>query len=212
MLRYKGIYWATLAPLMKKSLTKRYSEQLARMVMDNGKAEYQQLLERFYDIGEDNPLAPNAYCACVFLGAWLATGRLVSPEGMGVVIGDVLKSLRPFIARVNLNTPKGLSHWQEKMKQYEAWQTANAAKYPAAWAVGFNDSLHRDGTYFYFTRCPISAFCKREGMGDFMSGLYAAEKVMFQLQHGKLIRENATPKSDAIFDYWLVGDQTENPQ
>ena len=209
MMRYQGYYWTVLAPLLRKSITTRYSEQLARMAIDNGKQEYRALLERADDIGEGNPLEKTAYFAYACMAAWLASGKLISPAGMGVVMGDVLKKLRLFLSGVNINTAKGSKYWYQQMKAYEAWWQEHPL--PAAWQVHFDETRHRDGSFFYFSHCPIRSFCQREGAGEFVEALDAAERTLFQLQHGKLHREDGTPKTDAKYTYWIVGDKVENP-
>ena len=43
-MKYVGIYWTLFAPLMKKSIRKRFSKELADRAIRQGKSEYRGLL------------------------------------------------------------------------------------------------------------------------------------------------------------------------
>ena len=211
-MKYVGIYWSLFAPLMKKSITERFGKELAEESIKNGKREYRALLSRADDLGPGNPMASNAYFAYVFAAAWLGSGKRLSPDDMALVMTDVLESrlLRTVFGTVNMNrTPK---KWERDMRKYENWYKEHGKEYPANWNVNFDEELHRDGSYYYFTRCPICEFCQREGIAELMPALCATDEVMFRLQHGKLHREHTIAGGDKVCDYWIVGDQVEEPK
>lgn len=209
-MQYKGYYWALFAPLIKKSIAKRYGKNMADLAVRNGKREYRRILENADELGPGNPMASNAYFAYVFVGAWLGTDRQIPPEGMAEVMKDVLAKLRPFFGMTNMNkTPR---KWYDDMKKYEAWAKKNGEKYPATWSVHFDENLHRDGSFYYFTSCPICACMNRMGYPEIMPGLCATDEVMFRYQHGKLYREHTLAKGEDVCDYWVVGDKTKEPK
>ncbi|MDO4853240.1 MAG: hypothetical protein Q4A88_07465, partial [Clostridia bacterium] len=108
-MKYVGIYWTAFAPLMKRSIKKRFGKELANTSIRNGKREYRGLLSRADDLGPGNPMAMNAYFAYVFAAAWLGSGKRISPDGMALVMTDVLESplLRAYFGLTDLNrTPK----------------------------------------------------------------------------------------------------------
>lgn len=74
-MKYVGIYWTLFAPLMKKSIRKRFSKELADRAIRQGKSEYRGLLSRADDLGPGNPMAMNAYFAYVLQEPGLAAGR-----------------------------------------------------------------------------------------------------------------------------------------
>lgn len=211
-MKYKGIYWALLAPMMKKSIRNRFGAPLAAQAIREGKKEYKRLLSRADDLGPGNPMAANAYFAYVFAAAWLGSGRRISPDDMAKVMTDVLESrlLRTVFGRTDLNrTPK---KWYRDMKKYEAWFQKHGNAYPVNWNVHFDESLHKDGSYYYFTRCPICEFCSREGIAELMPALCATDEVMFRLQHGTLHREHTIANGEPVCDYWVVGDKIRDPR
>jgi len=211
-MKYVGIYWTLFAPLMKKSIAKRFDRDLAQQAIHRGKAEYRRLLSRADDLGPGNPMAMNAYFAYVFTGAWLGSGKKITPDEMALVMTDVLESrlMRTVFGMTNLNrTPK---KWYRDMKKYDAWFNKHGGDYPVNWNVHFDERLHQVGSFYYFTRCPICEFCKREGIAELMPALCSTDEVMFRLQHGKLYREHTIAQGDSVCDYWVVGDQVTNPK
>ena len=205
-----GIYWRFFAPMVKKSIAKRFGKEVAEKAISNGKPEYRRLLQKADDLGPGNPMAMNAYFAYVFAAAWLGSGKEISPDEMGKVMTDVLTSpiLRAFFGLTDLNRqPK---KWYREMKKYEAWYLKHGNDYPVNWVVNFDETLQKEGSYYYFTRCPICEFCQREGISELMPALCATDKVMFRLQHGKLYREHTIADGDGICDYWIVGDKCED--
>ena len=213
-MEYKGIYWTVFSPLIKKSIAGRYSNALAEKAIQKGKKEYKGLLSRADELGKGNPMAMNAYFAYVFAAAWLGTNKEITPAGMGEVMTDVLTSplLKTFFGMTDINTAKGETKWYRDMKKYEAWYEKNKNVYPVNWVVHFDESRHRDGSFYYFTRCPICEFCKREGIEELMPALCATDEVMFRLQHGRLNREHTLARSEGECDYWIVGDKVSDPQ
>ena len=211
-MKYVGIYWALFAPMIKKSVAARFGKELAEKTIGNGKAEYKKLLSRADDLGPGNPMAMNAYFAYVFAAAWLGSGKQITPDGMAMVMTDVLESklLRTFFGLTDLNkTPK---KWEREMRKYEAWFARHGKEYPVNWNVNFDESRHKEGSFYYFTRCPICEFCAREGIAELMPALCSTDEVMFRLQHGILHREHTIANGNPVCDYWIVGDKAEDPK
>ena len=140
-MKYVRIYWTLFAPLMKKSIAKRFDRDLAQQALHRGKAEYRRLLSSADDLGPGNPMAMNAYFAYVFAGAWLGSGKKITPDEMALVMTDVLESrlLRTVFGMTNLNrTPK---KWYRDMKKYDAWFKKQAA------------IIRSTGTYILMSSC-----------------------------------------------------------
>ena len=211
-MKYKGIYWSLFAPMIKKSITTRFGEETAEKAIRNGRAEYRGLLERADELGPGNPMAMNAYFAYVFAAAWLGTEKTITPDDMGKVMTDVLTSplMRTFFGMTDLN--KKPKKWYKDMKKYETWYKKNGQKYPVNWKVNFDEEAHQDGSYYYFTRCPICEFCRREGIAELMPALCSTDEIMFRLQHGRLYRDHTIANGDGVCDYWVVGDQVNAPK
>ena len=209
-MKYKGIYWALFAPMIKKSIANRLGRELAEQAIKNGKTEYRRLLSRADDLGPGNPMAMNAYFAYVFAAAWLGSGKKITPDEMAMVMTDVLetKLLSTVFGMTDLNrTPK---KWEHKMRKYEAWFARHGKDYPGNWNVNFDETRHKEGSFYFFTRCPICEFCNREGIGELMPALCSTDEVMFRLQHGTLYREHTIANGDPICDYWITGNKSKS--
>ena len=211
-MKYVGIYWNLFAPMIKKSVRNRFGNELAEKAIKNGKAEYRGLLLRADELGSGNPMAMNAYFAYVFAAAWLGSEKKISPDDMGKVMSDVLTSplLKTFFGMTDIN--KKPKKWYMDMKKYEAWFERNGKDYPVNWNVNFDEGLHSDGSYYYFTRCPICEFCQKEGIAELMPALCSTDEIMFELQHGKLYRDHTIADGDGVCDYWIVGDKVKDPK
>ena len=108
-MKYVGFYWTLFAPMMKKSIAARFNQELAEQSIREGKTEYRRLLSRADDLGPGNPMATNAYFAYVFAGAWLGSGKRITPNEMALVMTDVLESrlMRFVFGLTDMNrTPK----------------------------------------------------------------------------------------------------------
>ncbi len=90
-MKYVGFYWTLFAPMMKKSIAARFNQELAEQSIREGKTEYRRLLSRADDLGPGNPMATNAYFAYVFAGAWLGSGKRITPNEMALVIIEGMK-------------------------------------------------------------------------------------------------------------------------
>ena len=211
-MKYVGIYWTLFAPMMKKSIARRFNSELAERSIRQGKKEYKRLLSHADELGPGNPMATNAYFAYVFAAAWLGSGRRITPDEMGQVMKDVLESrlLRTVFGMTDLN--RNPNKWERDMRKYEAWYQKHGKDFPVNWVVNFDETAHRDGSYYYFTRCPICEFCQREGIAELMPALCSTDEVKFRLQHGRLHREHTIANGDPVCDYWVVGDKVMEPR
>ena len=212
MMKYNGIYWNVFAPLIKTSIRNRYGEDVAKRSIKNGKKEYQRILQQADPIGDDNPMITNAYFAYVFVGAWLGSEKVISPEDMAEVMRDVLAKMKPFFGMVNLNSKKGSRKWYHDMKKYEKWYQKHGDEFPTTWQVGFDEELHQDGSYYYFTCCPICHLMNKLGYSEIMPALCSTDEDMFRYQHGVLHRNHTIAEGEEMCDYWVVGDQVRDPK
>lgn len=210
-MKQNGMYWALFSPMIKRSIKKRFGKKLATQAVKRGKSEYKILVAEAPELGKGNPMASNAYFAYVFVGAWLGTDKKLTPDDMALVMTDVLTMVKPFFGMTDLN--KNPDKWYKDMKKYERWYNdGNGEKYPTTWKVHFDEKLHRDGSYYYFSVCPICSYLTGRGLGEIMTPLCETDKVMFAYQHGKLYRDYTIASGGKICDYWSVGDKMQNPQ
>ena len=207
-MKYKGIYWHILAPMIKRSIEKNHGKEIALCAIKGGRQKYKELILNAPELGSGNQMAANAYFAYVFVAVWLGTDKKLNPEDMGIVMRDILSKLKPLFGIVDLN--KNEKYWYNSMQKYKKWcDSGNLEKYPATWRVSFDETLHDKGSYYYFTSCPICAYLKGIGLGEIMPPLCETDEYMFAYQHGKLYRQSTIASGGKICDYWVVGDKNE---
>lgn len=210
-MKQKMIYWYVFSPLMKKSIKRRYDRKTAKEAIHDGKKEYKDLVKDAPELGKGNRMASNAYFAYAFVGAYLGSKKTISPEDMALIMGDVLKTMKPFFGFINLN--KRPKYWYKSMKKYEKWcKKGNNNKYPSTWEINFDEKKHKNGSYFYFTSCPICSYLNKRGIGEIMKPLCETDKIMYAYQHGTLHREHTIASGSEICDYWVYGDKVKDPE
>ena len=102
-MKQNGMYWLFFSPMIKSSIRERYGRELAGRAVKKGRLEYRRLVENAPELGKGNPMASNAYFAYVFVGAWLGTGKELSPDDMALIMTDVLTKVKWFFGMTDLN-------------------------------------------------------------------------------------------------------------
>ena len=63
----------------------------------------------------------------------------------------------------DFNDPKILAAAKEKFHANKKWADDHPEYKDKTWDFNIDDNKHRDGTYYYFTRCPLNAFARKYG-------------------------------------------------
>ena len=210
-MKYKSFYWNFFSPTMRKSVEKRTDRESTKEIMSRGKREYRSLIRRAPDLGKGNPFALNMYFACVFIGLWLGSGKELSPETMGEIMEENLKTVKPLFGLINLNRPSHARLVQSQMAdKYLKWYEKHGREYPTTWEMKGNTE-NRRGVYYELRNCPICALCSKEGIPEIMPPMCALDTLMFSMMHGRLIRNQMIASGGEMCDYWIIGDK-ENEQ
>ena len=192
---------------MRKSVIKRLGKDRAKQIMANGKKEYRAIIERAPELGSSNPFALNTYFACVFIGLWLGSDKELSPETMGEIMAESLKTVKPLFGLINLNRPSHAKLVQSQMAdKYLKWYEKYGKEYPTTWEMKGNTE-NRRGVYYELRNCPICALCNKEGIPEIMPPMCALDTLMFSMMHGTLLRNQMIASGGEMCDYWVVGDK-----
>ena len=58
----------------------------------------------------------------------------------------------------------GITHMSTQWKRcLQDWADAHPQYRDKTWDFNFDDSKHKDGSYYYFTRCPLNDFARKYG-------------------------------------------------
>ncbi len=214
MVPYKGLYWRIISPVAKRSIAKRWGKPVAKQAVEQGKQAYRDLLLCAPNMGKDNPMIPTFCESMVFVALWLGAGGVLSPDDMRLVTADVLHFAPLKIVGVVKNANRGengLAFQLEAMRANEAWAQAHEGEFESAWRVRFDDERHTDGIFFEYTRCPIAEHCEQLGISSITPVLCELDYLMVDLIHARLFREHTIADGSDTCDYWMVGDNVENP-
>ncbi len=211
-MKYKPIYWIISKPFVRKYLKKHFDKKSRKIIFKNAKAEYKQLLNKADNIGSDNPMASNLYFALLIVSFLTGNRDKITAEMLSEMMESTfnsrfLKKLMP----LDLNREKDILFMKNRMLRASKWAEKHQDEYPETWEFNFDDK-HKDGCYFYFTKCPIAKFFKDNNMGDLTHVFCGIDHLTIKLAKGKLIRNCTLANGDAVCDFWIVGDKVENPQ
>ncbi|MGI5975654.1 MAG: L-2-amino-thiazoline-4-carboxylic acid hydrolase [Eubacteriaceae bacterium] len=211
-MKYKAIYWILAKPFVKRYLKRHFDRKSIKTIFKNAKAEYKSLLGKSDDIGSDNPMASNLYFALVIVSFLTANRDIVTEKMLSEMIestfnSSFLKKLMP----LDLNREKDILFMKHRMLRASKWADKHKNEHPGTWEFNFDDK-HKDGYYFYFTKCPIAKFFKDNNMENLTAIFCGIDHLTIKLAKGKLIRNCTLANGDAMCDFWIVGDKVENPR
>lgn len=214
MMPYKSLYIKLFPIFMKKYMKEQYGAYITKMALRNAPSIYRDMLWKVDDIGADNPMAGNIYMAFVFMAIWKAAdGKIDIKSYRTVVHNTVTKSfLRKFIGKNDLNSPDGVKIGNEKMHRMKEWADSHPQYTGKTWDINFDDSLHRDGFFYYFTQCPINTFARKYGYLEVLPVCCELDHILTEASHGKLIRKYTLATDGNMCDYWIVPDRIKEPQ
>lgn len=213
MMKYTGTYITIFPMLLRKHLVKQFGKELTKKAIKGAKPIYKQMLEKCDDIGFDNPMAGNIYMCFVFLAIWKASEGAIDFEGYRAVIKNFMTSfpVNKFLATGDLNDPNTLVKAKENFHKMQQWADEHPEYKDKTWDFNFDESKHRDGSYYHFTRCPIEAFARKNGYLEILPVCCEMDYYLTEAKHGVLHRDNTLATGGKICDYWIVPDKMEDP-
>ncbi|OKL50666.1 hypothetical protein BM477_00495 [Boudabousia marimammalium] len=212
-MKYQAKHWLFLAPFVKRALKKRYDAADVKLIMGGAKDEYKKLLEQADNIGEKNPMADNLYFSLLFFSFMKASDGKIGPQELRQLMRDTLSDpiLLKLMGNGDFNDPKQLAKFGKKMHDNSDWAEEHREEYPETWKFNFDDS-HQDGVYYYFTKCPIAKFFNDQGMGDLAPIFCELDYLTVKTRRAQLLREKTLAQGDDMCDFWIVGDQVQDPK
>ena len=172
------------------------------------------MLNNVDDIGADNPMAGNIYMAFVFMAIWKAADGAITPDSFRVVVRRLLTEsiARKFIGKSDMNKPEDVERAKQKFRNMQAWVDEHPQYRDKTWDFNFDEMRHQDGSFYYFTRCPINNFARKYGYLEILPVCCELDHLLTQASHGKLLRKFTLAEGGPMCDYWIVGDKLKNPR
>jgi hypothetical protein len=214
MLKYKGTFITMFPLLMKKYMVEQYGKKVTKEAYKKALAIYRQMLSEVEDIGSENPMAGNIYMAFVFMAIWKAADGAIDTESYRTVVRNFLtKSFaRKFIGKSDMNNPEDVLKAKAKFRRMQAWADEHPQYKDKTWDFNFDEARHKDGSFYYFTRCPLNDYARKYGYLEVLPVCCELDHLLTEASKGKLIREYTLATGGPICDYWIVPDKLANPQ
>ena len=214
MLKYKGTFITMFPIMMKKFMVEQYGRKVTKEAFKKAPAIYRDMLSKVSDIGSENPMAGNIYMAFVFMAIWKAADGKIDTDSYRTVVRNFLtKSFaRKFIGKSDMNNPEDILKAKAKFRRNQAWADEHPQYRDKTWDFNFDESRHKDGSFYYFTRCPLNDFAREYGYIEVLPVCCELDYILTEASHGKLIREYTLAEGGPVCDYWIVPDKLENPQ
>ena len=196
MLEYKSSYFNLVVPLMRRAIANRCGRDLAHSCARGARPIYRDLLAKAPDTGRDNPMEHNIYMAIALFSMQLASAGRLSVEDFAACAQDMMELplMRLMGVGRDFNDPRTLAKYDKTFREYHF------------------DDRHRDGVFYYYTRCPINDFCRANGLLDLLPAMCAIDYPMCRLEHGVLRRQHTLAEGGPRCDFWIVGDKVEDPR
>ena len=191
MMPYKVTYLRLFSLLLRKPMEDEYGKKLTRKALKAAPAVYRQMLEKTDDIGADNPMAGNIYMGFVFLAIWKAADGAITPDSLRRVTKSFMG--RPIIGKLmggrDINRQEDLEAAKAKFHRMQEWADAHPEYKNKTWDFNFDETKHRDGSYYYFTRCPLEKFARENGFLEVLPVACEIDYMTTAFSHGVLHRD-----------------------
>lgn len=214
MLKYKGTFITMFPLMMKKFMVEQYGKKVTKEAYRKAPAIYRQMLSEVEDIGSDNPMAGNIYMAFVFMAIWKAADGAIDTESYRTVVRSLLTKTfaRKFIGKSDMNNPEDVLKAKAKFRRMQAWADEHPEYKDKTWDFNFDEPRHKDGSFYYFTRCPLNDYARKYGYLEVLPVCCELDHILTEASHGKLIRQYTLATGGPVCDYWIVPDKLANPQ
>lgn len=199
---------------MKKFMVEQYGKAVTKEAYRKAPGIYRDMLMKVENIGSENPMAGNIYTAFVFMAIWKAADGAIDTDSYRIVVRRFLTEsfARKFIGKSDMNKPEDVQKAKEKFRRMQAWADEHPQYKDKTWDFNFDETRHRDGSFYYFTRCPLNDFARKYGFLEVLPVCCELDHILTEASHGKLIREYTLATGGPICDYWIVPDKMENPR
>lgn len=211
-MKYTSKYFNIFSLLLKKPMKKHFGGKATRECLKKALPIYRDMILKTEDIGQKNPMAGNIYMGYVFMAICRAGNY--TPDDFTEVSVEFMNSplVQKFIAGRDMNNPDDIKKGYEKMKRYAKWADDHPEFKDKTWDFNFDETLHKDGFYYHFTRCPMEKFARENGFLDVLPVGCRLDHLMTNANHGILYRKGTLAEGAPMCDYWIVGDKVKDPK
>lgn len=205
------MYFSLVSLFLKEAMVRKFGKNKTRESFKKGRSLYKQMIEKTEDIGANNPMSGNIYLGYVFTAVCRA-GNFNADDFKEIIVEFFNnKLINKVISNFDLNKPKDMEKLAVKMYRIQEWTDKHQEYKNNTWDFNFDKDLHRDGFYYYFTRCPMEKFARENGYLDLLPLCCDIDHILIEKNKAVLHRKQTLASGGKICDYWIVGDKNKNP-
>ena len=205
--------------LIKKAFihyTKERFPDEGEQIIRKAEELYPVLYAKAPDIGgKENAMSYNLDLMILSASFYEASDHRIDGEAIKVIAKQISRKYGFVKKLVNLNRP-----WQMKLfrsalyKRYTPYAKLVEDKlarreWGNTWRVKINPRGTREGVCFELVGCPLADYANANGYEGLLPYMCAADHLLAELLHAKLIRTHTCATGSGSCDYWYVGDESE---
>ncbi len=165
--------------------------------------------------GAENQMSYNLDLMILSASYYEASDHRIDGEAIREIAGMISRKYRFVRGLVNLNRP-----WQMKLfrsalyKRYIPYaklvdEKLSRGEWGNTWRVKINPRGTSEGVCFDLVGCPLADYARANGYENLLPYMCAADHLLAELLHAKLIRTHTCATGSESCDYWYVGDESK---
>ena len=111
-----------------------------------------------------------------------------------------------------MNNPEELQQSWKGLYEKKAWADQRPQYRDKTWDFNIDEKMHRDGVYYYFTRCPLNNFARKYGYLEILPACCELDYLITEANHAVLHRDQTLASGGTMCDYWVVPDKIKDPR
>jgi len=213
-MKYKGLYLNLITLLIRGPMNRAYGKELTTNALKKARKIYRNMLNVTEDIGSNNPMANNIYMGFVFMAIWKAADGKIKADDFNKVTVEFMHHpiVKRFMGGNDVNKAADMKKMETGFRRMAQWADEHPEYKEKTWDFNFDETKHSDGTYYYFTRCPIEKFARENGYLDILPVVCDIDYLIAEARHSVLRRQHTLATGGKICDYWFVGDKVKEPK
>ena len=210
---------AAMDKMIKKGfiryVKKEYPDE-AKKIIQKADELFPVLYAKAPDIGgSENLMSYNLDLMILSASFYEASDHRVDGEAISEIAKEIFGKYRFLRKIVNLNRKWQMDFFRRAIyKRYVPYaklveEKVSQGLWGNTWRIAINPRNTDEGVCFELTGCPLADYARANGYENLLPYMCAADHLMPELVHAKLIRMHTCATGSATCDYWYVGDESE---
>lgn len=205
--------------LIKKGFiryTREHYPKEAEKIIQKADELFPTLFIKAPDIGgPENNMSYNLDLLILAASFYEASNHRIGGKAITEIAKQICHKYRFLRKLINLNRPWQMKLFRSAMyKRYVPYaelveDKLSRGEWGNTWRVWINPRNTAEGVCFNLVGCPLADYAKANGYENLLPYMCAADHMVAELFHAKLIRTHTCAAGSGSCDYWYVGDESE---